>query len=66
MAADGSLDLANLDVTLIMEAMPLGPMVRFLASRTVGTPQPFVGSQGSLCLSGNAGRFNLVVEIRNP
>lgn len=65
MAAEGSLDLADRDVTLIASDMPVNVTGLFLASRSVGAPQPIVGSNGALCLTGAIGRLNRPMEIQN-
>lgn len=65
MAALGSLDVSDMDVTLLAQNVPFNVTGLFLVSSSVGAPMPLAGSQGTLCLTGSVGRFNRPAEIQN-
>ncbi|MEL6429361.1 MAG: right-handed parallel beta-helix repeat-containing protein [Planctomycetota bacterium] len=60
--ATGSLDVADLDLTLRAEDLPPQQFGIFLASRRAGLA-PMAGGLGTLCLGGNVGRFNAPGQI---
>jgi hypothetical protein len=61
-SASGSLQVANNDLVLAAEDLPLNSFGFFLVSRAQGfVPMPG-GSQGNLCLSGAIGRFQQQVQ----
>lgn len=57
LCADGSANILNQDFTLVAGGLPAGEFGYFLASRTAGLSMP-INSSGTLCLTGNVGRFN--------
>ncbi|MCP3915677.1 MAG: hypothetical protein GY711_08990 [bacterium] len=62
MAVSGSPAVADNNVALTATDLPSGQFGYFLAGRTQGFFNP-PGSSGILCLSGNIGRYNQVVNI---
>lgn len=57
LSATGSVSASDNDLTLTAGQLPPGQFGYFLASQTQGMSVP-AGSSGTLCLSGNIGRFN--------
>ncbi|MEM1449466.1 MAG: hypothetical protein AAGI22_10140 [Planctomycetota bacterium] len=59
----GSLSVAANDLVLRTNGLPVGSFGYYLCSESWSTPQPIVGSQGALCLTGSIGRLNRPGEI---
>ena len=60
LSATGSELVQDDDVTLVASGLPSGSFGYFLNSRTQGATQP-AGSQGTLCVDGQVGRFDAMI-----
>lgn len=63
LVADGSVDVANNDLTLHVDGLPQRSFGMFLTSVTQGSTAGPGGSQGTLCLGGALGQFNQAVQF---
>lgn len=63
--AVGSRRVADNDFVLVAAQLPASEMGLFLASRATASPVTPIGSEGSICLGGDIGRFAEPGEIRN-
>ncbi|MEM9382182.1 MAG: hypothetical protein AAGB93_19660 [Planctomycetota bacterium] len=62
-STSGSLSVAANDLVLRTRFLPPSSFGYYLCSESWTTPQPIVGSQGALCLTGSIGRLNRSGEI---